>query len=164
MPNEYLATDEKPFHFVDSGLENVFLVGIRYFKDEDGTTTAEIPAAKQLMRLLARNLLFSSGTLTGKEIRFLRKRLGMKAGDFAKVLGLEAETLSRIENEKQSLSEQVDKLTRMSYLLLCHDPALAEDAKRLMDLVQSAVEKRKPAKRIMKISAANEWEDFPTAA
>lgn len=164
MPTEYLATEAEPFHFTDSGLDNVYLVGIRYFKHEDGSGSAEIPAIKQLMSVIARDLLFSSGTFQGKEIRFLRKRLGMKAVDFAKMLGLEAETLSRIENDKYTVTEQVEKLVRMSYLLLCHDPELKEDAKRLMDLIQSELERRKRMRLVMKITPENEWEDVPTAA
>ena len=30
-PTEHLATDQNPFHFTDSGLDNVYLVGIKYF-------------------------------------------------------------------------------------------------------------------------------------
>ncbi len=33
---EHFATDDQPFHFVDSGLDNVYLVGIKYFTDPDG--------------------------------------------------------------------------------------------------------------------------------
>src|SRR5579872_5437797 len=90
---EYLATIKKPFHFVDSGLPNVYLVGIRYFVYEDGRTSAEIPAISQLMRLIARDLVEKPQALTGCEIRFLRKRLGKKQMDFAKELGLRPETL-----------------------------------------------------------------------
>jgi DNA-binding transcriptional regulator YiaG len=164
MAKEYLATEAEPFHFTDSGLDNVFLIGIKYFKHEDGTVSAEIPAAKQLMRLIARDLLFSEGTLTGDEIRFLRKRLSMKAMDFARLVALDAAAFSRVENSKNKVSEQVNKLTRMSYLLLCKDPELKEDAERLMELIQSEIARRKKMRLVMKITPDNEWEDVPTAA
>src|ERR1035441_4255646 len=76
---EHLATDQHPFHFTDSGLDNVYLVGIKYFTSPDGRVVAEIPALKQLMRLIARDLVLSKSDLTGPEVRFLRKRLGKKA-------------------------------------------------------------------------------------
>jgi DNA-binding transcriptional regulator YiaG len=111
---EKFATEEAPFHFIDSGLDNVYLVGIKYFIKEDGSITAEIPAIKQLMQVIARDLLYSETTLRGQEIRFLRKRLGKKATDFAHLLRIEAETLSRIENQKQDASDRKKIVLKIS--------------------------------------------------
>ena len=116
---EHFATEEKPFHFSDSGLDNVFLVGIRYFERPDGTYVAEIPAIKQLLNLIASDLVFSDAQLRGSEIRFLRKRLGLKSVEMAKHLSLDGSTLSRIEKEKQDFSVQVSQLMKLSYILLC---------------------------------------------
>jgi len=84
---EKFATAEAPFHFVDSGLPNVYLVGIKYFVCECGEVVAEIPAVKQLMQLIARDLVLCPLDLTGVELRFLRKRLGKKATEYCKYLG-----------------------------------------------------------------------------
>src|SRR4051812_46291617 len=100
---EFIATDEKPYHFQDSGLPNVYLVGVRYFKCECGESFVEIPALRQLLALIARNIVVNDKALTGSEIKFLRKRLGQKAGDFATSIKLQPETLSRVENNKQSV-------------------------------------------------------------
>src|SRR5208337_3441364 len=45
---EFRATMDDPYHFVDSGLPNVYLSGIRYFRCECGQEMADIPAIKQL--------------------------------------------------------------------------------------------------------------------
>ena len=103
---EYLSTEKKPFHFVDCGLDNVYLVGIKYFVGVDGQSIAEIPALQKLMQLIARDVVLCPRDLTGPEVRFLRKRLGKKASDYCSYLGVEPETLSRIENDKQTLSNQ----------------------------------------------------------
>jgi transcriptional regulator with XRE-family HTH domain len=161
---EHFATEETPFHFTDSGLDNVYLVGIKYFTREDGSVIAEIPAIKQLMRLIACDLLYSSAPLKGQEIRFLRKRLGKKAVDFSKLLRLEAETLSRIENEKQDASDQVDALVRVCYLLSCDDPELQQDANRLMAFLKKEIDRHREKRIVMKVSADNEWTDLPVAA
>src|ERR1035438_545344 len=84
---EKFATAEEPYHFVDSGLPNVYLVGIRYFHCECGQDLADIPAMKQLLNLIARDLVEKTSALSGAEIRFLRKRLGQKAADFSRQLG-----------------------------------------------------------------------------
>jgi transcriptional regulator with XRE-family HTH domain len=160
---EHVATKETPFHFVDSGLDNVYLVGIKYSTSPSGRIVAEIPAVSRLMSLIARDLLFSSGALRGQEIRFLRKRLGSKAADFSKALRITPETLSRIENQKQAASDQLDVLVRMYYLLSCGDPKLSAQAKTLMDLLKGEASK-KNTKIVMSVSSENEWSDVPVAA
>jgi len=65
---------------VDCGLSDVYLVGIRYFVCECGETVAEIPAIRQLLSLIARDLVEKPKALAPEEIRFLRKRLGKKTG------------------------------------------------------------------------------------
>ena len=159
---EHFATDESPFHFTDSGLDNVYLVGIKYFTSKSGRVIAEIPAANQLMGLIARDLIFSRTSLRGQEIRFLRKRLGKKASEYAELLRIQSETLSRIENEKQSASDQMDSLVRMSYLLLCGDPKLEEQAKKLFELIHAQIQ-RGHMKIVMKVSAENRWSDAKVA-
>lgn len=161
---EHLATEEAPFHFTDSGLGNVYLVGIKYFTHEGGRIVAEIPAIKQLMSLIARDLLYSPNPLCGQEIRFLRKRLGQKSVDFAALLRLEASTLSRIENGKQDASDQLDALVRACYLLGCDDPALKKDADRLMTLLREEMDRHKHKKIVMKVNENQEWSDLPVAA
>jgi DNA-binding transcriptional regulator YiaG len=160
---QHLATEENPFHFTDCGLDNVFLVGIKYFTSNDGRIVAEIPALNQLMRLIARDLVFSQTSLRGEEIRFLRKRLGMKTSDYSKVLRVDVATLSRIENEKQPPSNQLDSLIRMSYLLLCNDPILAKHVEKLKELITAEIH-RGQFKIVMKVSPENEWSDLPLAA
>lgn len=163
---EYIATEEKPFQFTDSGLDNVYLVGIKYFVYEDGRTVAEIPALKQLLKLIAKDLVFSSSGLNGSEIRFLRKRLGTKSVDMAARLRIELETLSRIENGKQPVSPQIDLLTRMVYCVLSGDPELIDHCKSVIEIIRQEIEKNRNSKVItMKISEdQKEWRDLPKVA
>src|SRR5579863_4827405 len=112
---EHFATEDHPFHFEDCGLPNIYLVGIRYFKYSSGRIVPEIPAVKELMQLIAKDIIFKPTPLTGNEIRFLRKRLGQKQTVFSRAVGLEPETLSRAENDHQTLSESNDKLIRLYY-------------------------------------------------
>lgn len=161
---EHLATDENPFHFVDSGLPNVYLVGIKYFTYEDGRSVAEIPAIKQLMKLIARDLIERPDSLSGAEIRFLRKRLGKRAVDFAKDLGVEAETLSRYENDWNQPSESVDKLIRLLYAVSSDDPELSHQIKPIMESLLAAWKAGPKEVKIVKKIDNNEWSDVPIAA
>jgi transcriptional regulator with XRE-family HTH domain len=162
---EHMATEEKPFHFVDSGLDNVFLVGIKYFVHSDGRVVAEIPALKQLMQLIAKDLVFCPTVLSGSEVRFLRKRLGAKSSVMADHLRVEAETYSRIENAKQSVSPQMDLIVRMVYCILSGDDELMDHCKAVLKIITDEMKKRSQAKILtLKISIDNTWSDLQEAA
>jgi len=161
---EKFATEEKPFHFTDSGLDNIYLIGIKYFIDGEGNVTPEIPALKQLMRLIARDIVLSPLDLTGKEIRFLRKRLGKKASEYSAYLGFNPETLSRIENGKQAISIQSQKLARLSYCAFSEDPELIDGARTILQsMLEEIRHKRKKAKIMLKIDKNQEWQELKAA-
>src|SRR5882724_9749692 len=84
-----LAGPENRYHYVGSGLPNVYLVGITYYVcPECNKQSAEIPAMKELFTALARTIVSKSSPLTGPELRFLRKDLGRRAIDFAPMVSL----------------------------------------------------------------------------
>ncbi len=166
---EHMATDGKPFHFVDSGLENVYLIGIRYFVYEDGKVLAEIPALKQLMKLIAKDLVHSPGPLSGSEIRFLRKRMGLKAVDMAATLLIEPASLSRIENGHQDAGVHLDIITRLTYCATSGDETLLTLFSEVMKLIrenQQCSQKTKEKQKVitMKVNSDHNWEDSPQAA
>ncbi len=155
---EFRATMDAPYHFVDSGLPNVYLVGIRYFHCECGQDLADIPAMKQLLNLISRDLVEKTSALSGAEIRFLRKRLGQKSADFSKQIGLEPETLSRIENDHLPASERTDKLIRLYYAVASKDPLLLGEMQTDLDQKLMAWQRIVlPPKRIITSVIDNEW-------
>jgi len=160
---EFRATMDEPYHFLASGLPNVFLVGIRYYRCECGQDLADIPAIKQLLNLISRDLVEKDSALGGAEIRFLRKRLGKKAADFAKQIGLEPETLSRIENDHLPASERTDKLIRLYYAVASKDPVLLGQLQINLDQKLMTWQRIEvPPKKIVASVRDNEW--TPVAA
>ena len=84
---EAVATAEHPYRYVDSGLSNVYLVGIKYWTcGRCKAQAAEVPAVEQLMDVIAECIVMKSGLLEGQEVRFLRKKVGKKSADFAALL------------------------------------------------------------------------------
>jgi putative zinc finger/helix-turn-helix YgiT family protein len=160
---EHLATHEQPFHFSASGLSNVYLIGVKHYTCECGQTLADIPAIKDLMQLIARDLVRKKTSLIGEEIRFLRKRLGKKQTDFSREIGIEPETLSRYENDKQPISEAQDKLIRIYYLAFSDDPDFAEIRKALSELISQQSTTSAPKKIVAQVSKQDEWEDVEVA-
>ncbi|SRR5260221_9944900 len=133
-PVEKMATIKSPYHFVDSGLRNVYLAGIRYWECEDcGKQAAEIPALKDLMVKIARLVVAQESHLSGDEIRFLRKRLAKKSADFAKIIGVTPEQITRWEKGNNPPSESADKLIRVFYCLLSNDATLVDKVMKHVD-------------------------------
>lgn len=103
------------YHYTESGLQNVWLVGVEIFECDCGENFAFIPCVQELHKLIAQILLKQENQLSGREIRFLRKHMGMKSKDFATELGVRPVTISRWESGDYSPSKSVDKFIRLFY-------------------------------------------------
>jgi DNA-binding transcriptional regulator YiaG len=122
---ERLATPEQPYHYVGSGLPNVFLSGVKYFVCKlCGKQAAEIPALKELLAAIARTVVDKPSALTGYEIRFLRKRLSKRSIEFAPLIDLTPERLSTVENKNECVAPARDRLVRIIFRLLSGDAAM----------------------------------------
>lgn len=119
------ATAESPYGFAGRGLPNVFLVGIEYLVcSVCGRQSAEIPAIAELFSAIARAVVRKRQTLTGADIKFLRKQMGMKTADFAAAIGVARESVSRWENGHKDPQESADRLIRITYSILSGDERL----------------------------------------
>jgi|SRR5579864_2027651 len=157
---EQIATTDKPYHFQESGLSNIYLVGIRYLVYKSGKIVPEIPAIKPLLQLIARDLIEKPSALTGEEIRFLRKRLGKKQIEVAHDIGIEPETLSRCENGHQKLGESNDKFLRLYYAFSATDDLRLNELRTEIRKMLSEwhEDERGPAKKTVAKVANDEWE------
>ena len=102
-------------HYTESGLQNVWLKGVEIFECKCGENFAFIPYAQELHKLIAEILLKKEDQLSGREIRFLRKHMGLKAKDFAKQIGVMNVTVSRWEREETIPPITIDRLIRYFY-------------------------------------------------
>jgi len=153
-----LSTARKPYHFVGSGLPNVYLVGVEYEVDrETQEQRAAIPRLPDLLTQIAMTLLCKEAPLTGDELRFLRKRVGKSSKDFAELVGLTSEQYSRIENGLR-LTASNDKLVRLLVMGLSVLEALRKP--ELMERVanQTWASHVGPDQRIIaRVDAAQGW-------
>jgi len=131
---ERLATANAPYHYVNSGLPNVYLTGVKYrVCAECQKQEADIPALRQLLESIARAIVGKPSKINGPEIKFLRKRLQRKQAQFATVLSLTPQRLSTLENNPEPEMDEVrEKFLRTIY------PILSEDAKLLETLEDRA--------------------------
>jgi len=111
---ERVTTVARPYAYSLSGLDNVWLVGIRVRRcAKCGNELPIIPRIAELHRLIARTLVELRRPLRGQEIRFLRKHAGLAGQAFAAMLGIRPEHLSRVENgHTATFGAPADRLTR----------------------------------------------------
>ena len=116
--HEMTLIKSEPYHYRESGLDNVFLYGIAQSRCKKcGGEIVTIPNIKGLHLAIGRNLVCKEEMLTGAEARFLRKELKLNSKDMAAALSMKPVTYLRWENEKQSVSPTCDKQLRLVYIL-----------------------------------------------
>ena len=129
------------YQYVESGLDNVIIEGIEIFKCPCGEYSALIPHILELHKTIAKCLIEQMHPLSGKEIRFLRKNMGIKAMNFARILGVDNATVSRWENGKEKHSDIVDRFIRLIY---ANEMGMHQEAERLIKDILSDIDATKP--------------------
>lgn len=123
------------FLFREFGLP-LLLQGIQVVHcSECGEEDPIIPNLNGLMRCAALGVLGANRRLTGVEIRFLRKYIGLSSKEFARKLGVDHTNLSKYENGKLPVSASKDRLIRMITIALGGDlleRLKVEDLRRLV--------------------------------
>lgn len=108
----------EPYHYTESGLDNVYLHGIIQYKCakcmEGGP---EIPNIQELHLLIGSLVICKRLPLTAQEIKYLRKELGQKSKDMAELLAVTPQEYSKWENARDIISRNYDKSLRMLYIL-----------------------------------------------
>ena len=118
------STEVKPYHYVGSGLPNVYLVGVQYEMDEStGLQSADIPCVPALLAAIGKVLVGKKTPLRADEVRFLRKRLRVQSKLFAELVGISSEQYSRLENGAVGVSRSVERAIRLLYAALAELPA-----------------------------------------
>jgi DNA-binding transcriptional regulator YiaG len=82
-----------------------------------------VPDAEELAAAVALALSFMPVRLSGPEVRFIRRVLGMTGQELAAAVEMDPATLSRWENGKQDVGGWADKAIRMAAVLRLQDHA-----------------------------------------
>ena len=104
-----------------SGLPGITLVDVEVARcAECGEIEVTIPNIEGLHRALAMAISHKRERVTPKEVRFLRKYLGLSGADFADHIGVAPETVSRWETGKAAMSGTAERYLRL--LVLTREP------------------------------------------
>lgn len=124
-----MARSIKPEHLEDLGgivvlLRNAVFVDRCETCDEEETT---IPNMKGLVCAAALARMLNPIRLSGKEIKFIRRALGLTQKTFAERMDVAIETISRWENDAQGCGGFTEKTLRHNACALLHKHAPAID-------------------------------------
>ncbi len=110
---------EQTYHYNECGLDNIYLNNIETeVCQKCSAVSPRLPYFNLLHKLLATKLIAQNYLLSGKEIRFLRKERGQKLQDWAVLLGIDPNTLSKLENSEQPIDIASDRAIRLLYLAM----------------------------------------------
>jgi len=104
----------KPYHYVESGLDNVYLYNVNIISDIKGEQTISIPRINELHDVIASALLNKRGELTGKEVRFLRIHALFSQVELAQLIGKDGQTVGRWERGECPIDKSMDMLLRIA--------------------------------------------------
>jgi DNA-binding transcriptional regulator YiaG len=154
------ATEARPYLYRLSGLEDQQLAGIEVYTCPNcHVETPVIPRVAELQTVIADGIVRRPRMLRGDEIRFLRKHAGLPAKKFARLIGVSAEHLSRIEQgHTKKLGKPTDRLIRTLTLTAKEGPEARamllgiadelEASAKTKETVQTYVLRRKTWRRV----------------
>lgn len=109
-----LKTKKENYRYLACGLPNVTLSGVEVRRcGTCGDHEVVIPHIERLHEALAMAVVKQESRLSGSEVRFLRKYLGYSGVDFAGLIGVSPETVSRWENKRETMGPSAERLLRM---------------------------------------------------
>lgn len=100
------------YHYLESGLDHVFLIGLDTTVDDVGDDCITIPNIKYLHREIALGLVLQEGAMSGAELRFLRHELGLTQAELGKILGKEGQTIGRWERTEHPMEAAEETVLR----------------------------------------------------
>lgn len=110
------APAEKPYHYKECGLDNIYLMNGYNIEEVDGEEYVSIDSVDELWKAIGLNLVTSKKILSPKEIRFLRGQMNKTQADIASILRVEDQTVARWEKGKVKLSGAADVAFRLLFL------------------------------------------------
>ena len=100
------------YHYTESGLSHVYLVGGKILRDDDGEKVVYIRSLNRLHRLIAKIILTAKRKLAGEEVRFVRTEQGLTQAELARLLHCKPLTVGRWERDEIPMPPTAEALFR----------------------------------------------------
>lgn len=130
-----MAARRKLHHYVESGLDNVYLEGGFKIVESPYGKGVAITGLDGLHRCIAECLIVKPGPLSGAEFRFLRKELDLSQDAMGMLCGRNARTVREWE-KSEKVEEPANTIIRVIYKERDDKSATFEDMARMIAEIQ----------------------------
>ena len=101
------------YRYTECGLENVFIEGVSFVKDDNGESVIRIPNINGLHHAIAVGIVRRKAMMSGREMRFLRSEMGMTQAELGEMIHREPLTISRWERGETDIDANAETLIRL---------------------------------------------------
>ena len=101
------------YRYTESGLDSVLIEGAHIVHDDAGERCMTIPNVNGLHKAIAHGVITRQGSMTGRELRFLRTELGMTQAELGEMLHCAPLTVSRWERNETAIDSNAEALIRL---------------------------------------------------
>lgn len=109
-------TQSDRYHYTECGLDNIYLLnGFDYVETPRGTGIT-IKNQEGLHRAIGEMLARDKKALSGQEFRFLRHEVNLTQQDLAAIVGVNVQTVARLEKRKTDAFGPIQRLMGLLYL------------------------------------------------
>jgi putative zinc finger/helix-turn-helix YgiT family protein len=144
---ERITAERRNYRYTESGMSNVILQGIEVADCPNcGNSDVIIPRMAKIHRAIAQALTNSPARLTGEQLRFLRKHLGLNGDQLASYIHTDKTKISKWERGEDRIGPATDRLIRLLAAALDselrpavsavaeHLPQISDESGRVWDL------------------------------
>jgi putative zinc finger/helix-turn-helix YgiT family protein len=111
---EQVIPHAPPYRYAESGLPNVVLQGVDVADCAHcGNSDVSIPRIAKVHRAIAQAIANSPARLTGMQLKFLRKHLGLNGDDLGRYLHTDKTKISKWETGEDRIGPATDRLIRL---------------------------------------------------
>jgi DNA-binding transcriptional regulator YiaG len=142
------------YHYTESGLKNVWLKNGYVVKNTPYGEAVSIQDVEGLHKLIG-TLITQRPKMSGPELRFLRKELGMSQKALASLVGTSEQNVSLWERRGR-ITQAVDRLVKLVYLESISDKPIVQ-IKALIDRLNALDADVASSK--LKLEKAREWKE-----
>src|ERR1700734_2391307 len=98
------------YRYTDGGLDNVMIEGVNFVADDAGEECVLIPNVNGLHKTIGHGIVARRGSMSGRELRFIRTEMGMTQAQLAEMLHREPLAVSRWERGESPIDGNAEAL------------------------------------------------------
>ncbi len=100
------------YHYIECGLNNVYIQGLEIVTDDEGDEVITIPNVYALHRAIALGIVSHESSMSGDELRFLRTEMGYTQAELATLVHHDKQTIGRWERSEFEIVGSAEAIIR----------------------------------------------------